>query len=357
MPTVLSHRENSIRAWRFQRPAWIPVSSGFPAPCWDYYGPEALEEIHASHAMVFPGYVRGSIWPDHLPVTAYTVAGKPYTDPWGCVWETRVTGMVGTVTRRPLSRWDDLAGLRPPDPETSDGLLPLDWKELAAGAAAARAAGRLVCFWLAHGHTFLRLQDLRGFENLLLDMADEEPRLPALIRMVEGFNAALVDRFLALGPDMIGIPEDLGSQSGPLVSPSCFRSYIKPSYLRLTRPIKEAGVLVHEHSDGRILDLVDDLIEAGGDVLNLQDLVNGIDDIRRAVKGRVAIDLDIDRQEITVKGTPRDVDDHVRECVEKLGSPEGGLSLSYQPWPPTPLENVRAVLDAMERYSTRWSSR
>ncbi len=355
MSTGISHRENSIRAWRFQRPAWIPVSSGFPAPCWDYYGPEALEDIHLSHPIIFPGYERGSIWPDHLPISAYTIAGRRYTDPWGCIWETRVTGMVGAVVSHPVSSWDAFTGLRAPDPETSDGLLPLDWKKLAAGAAAARAAGHLVCFWLAHGHTFLRLQDLRGFENLLLDMADDEPRLPALIRMVEEFNAALVDRFLALGPDMIGIPEDLGSQAGPLISPSCFRKYVKPSYLRLTRPIKERGVLVHEHSDGRILDLVDDLIEAGGDVLNLQDLVNGIDDIGRTVKGRVAIDLDIDRQEITVKGTPRDVESHVRECVEKLGSPEGGLSLSYQPWPPTPLANVRAVLDAMERYCTRWS--
>ena len=69
----------------------------------------------------------------------------------------------------------------------------------------------------------------------------------------------------------------------------------------------------------------------------------------------MAIDLDLDRQEITVKGSPRDVEHHVRECVEKLGSPEGGLSLCYQPWPPTPLENVRAVFDAMERFCTRWS--
>jgi uroporphyrinogen decarboxylase len=352
---AMTRRENTIRAYRFQRPSWIPVSSGFPAPCWEFYGPEALEDLHAAHPVLFPNYVRGSIWPDHLPISVYTIAGKPYTDPWGCLWETLVTGMVGSVRTHPLASWDALPGFHAPDPETSDGLLPLDWMKLAEWATGARAGGHLVTFWLAHGHTFLRLQDLRGFENLLYDMADDEPRLPALIRMVEDFNAALVERYLGFEPDMVGIPEDLGSQTGPLVSPAYFRKFIKPSYLRLTRPLKERGVIVHEHSDGRILELVDDLVECGGDVLNLQDLVNGIDDIRRTVKGRMAIDLDLDRQEITVKGSPRDVENHVRECVEKLGSPEGGLSLCYQPWPPTPLENVRAVFDAMERHCTRWS--
>jgi uroporphyrinogen decarboxylase len=351
----MTRRENLIRAYRFQHPGWIPVSSGFPAPCWEFYGPEALEDLHAAHPVLFPGYVRGSIWPDNLPISAYTIAGRPYTDPWGCVWETRVTGMVGSVRVHPLSHWEAFEGFASPDPGTSDGLLPVDWGKLAAWAQEARAGGHLVTFWLAHGHTFLRLQDLRGFENVLYDMADDEPRLRALISMVEEFNAALVERFLRLDPDMVGIPEDLGSQTGPLLSPAHFRKYIKPSYLRLTRPLRERGVLVHEHSDGCILDLVDDLVEAGGDVLNLQDLVNGIDNIRRVVKGRVAIDLDIDRQEITVKGNPRDIDRHVRECVEELGSPVGGLSLCYQPWPPTPLENVRAVLDAMERSCTRWS--
>jgi hypothetical protein len=112
---------------------------------------------------------------------------------------------------------------------------------------------------------------------------------------------------------------------------------------------------VHQHSDGYILDLMDDLVDVGGDVINLQDLVNGVDGIKRAVKGRLAIDLDIDRQESTVKGTPGDVDDHVRRCVQELGDSEGGLSLSYQPWPPAPLENIRAALDAMEKYRTWYS--
>lgn len=42
-----------------------------------------------------------------------------------------------------------------------------------------------------------------------------------------------------------------------------------------------------------------DLIEGGVKVINLQDLVNGIDWIAGKFAGKVSIDLDIDRQQIT----------------------------------------------------------
>lgn len=353
----MTHRENTLRAYRFGHPEWIPVTSGFPAPCWEFHGPDALEELLTTHPIMFPGYSRGSIYPDNLPIGPHTLKDEPYTDPWGSVWRTMMDGMVGAVAEHPLESWDSFDGFVAPDPEETDGMLPIDWEGLKK-AGGNRSDHYPFAVALTHGHTFLRLQDLRGYTNLIYDMADDEPRLWSLIKMVEVFNISLVNRFLQLDPDVIMIPEDLGSQTGPLLSPDLFRKFVKPSYLRITEPIKAAGILVHQHSDGAILDLFDDLMAAGGDILNLQDLVNGLDNIERVVKGRVAIDLDIDRQNITVNGTPADVRDHIQEAVRKLGSPEGGLSLCYQPWPPTPIENIRAVFDAMEEFSSfyTWGS-
>jgi hypothetical protein len=105
------------------------------------------------------------------------------------------------------------------------------------------------------------------------------------------------------------------------------------------------------HSDGNIRDLADDLVAGGVDVLNLQDLVNGVDWIAANLKGRVCIDLDVDRQHVTRFGTAGQIDALIREEVEKLGSPEGGLMLIYGLYPGTPMENVKAVMDAMERYA------
>ena len=113
---------------------------------------------------------------------------------------------------------------------------------------------------------------------------------------------------------------------------------------------------IYMHSDGDIRSLVGDLIDAGVFVFNLQDLVNGIDWIRDNLKGKVAIDLDIDRQKITVFGTPAEIDAHIRNAVATLGDREGGLLLKYGLYPGTPIENVRAVADAMERYAGYFSA-
>jgi hypothetical protein len=109
------------------------------------------------------------------------------------------------------------------------------------------------------------------------------------------------------------------------------------------------------HSDGDIRDLVDDLIDGGVEIINLQDLVNGIDWIAERLAGKVCVDLDIDRQRITPFGTPTRIDAHIREAVEKIGTPQGGLMMTFGFYPGTPLENAEAVMDAMEKYSTYYA--
>ena len=63
---------------------------------------------------------------------------------------------------------------------------------------------------------------------------------------------------------------------------------------------------------------------------------------------------DIDRQDITVFGTPEESAAHVHRCVEQLGSPQGGLSLIWGVYPGTPLANINAVARAMDECATMW---
>ena len=235
------------------------------------------------------------------------------------------------------------------------GIGPVDWEVERARVEAEKAAGGLSAGALRHGHTFLQLCDLRGYENLMYDFQDEDPRIFQLIELVEAFNMEIVRRYLDMGVDRMGYAEDLGMQVGPMLSPAHFRTYIKPVYQRLMRPAKERGVIVHMHSDGDIRLLADDLIEGGVQVINLQDLVNGIDWIASRFAGRICVDLDIDRQLVTAKGTPEQIDALIREEVSKIGGKRGGLMMTYGWYPGVPLENARAVMDAMETYALFYS--
>jgi hypothetical protein len=48
--------------------------------------------------------------------------------------------------------------------------------------------------------------------------------------------------------------------------------------------------------------------------------------------------------------TPAECDAHIREAVETLGSPEGGLWLKAEIGPDVPLENIAAICNGLEKY-------
>ncbi len=343
--------ENYRRAVQFETPESIPMSFHINGACWHHYPAGALEALMASHPRLFPDFDGGArTAPRRYSPNAR--AGEPYTDPWGCVWETTDDGVTGTVTGHPLADWAAFDDFRPPDPEVTNGRFPEDWTRVGERFRRTKAAGGMPMGGLPHGHTFLTLCDLRGYENLMFDMADEDPRLGRLIEMVEQFNLAVIRRYIDFGAEQISYPEDLGMQVGPMLSPEHFGKYIKPVYQRMMTPAREAGCLVHMHSDGDIRTLADDLIDGGVAILNLQDLVNGIDWIAENLAGRVCIDLDIDRQRITARGTPEQIDELIREEVTKLGSKAGGLMMIHGLYPGVPLANVKALMDAMETYAT-----
>ena len=346
----MDQRENILRAVRFEQPESIPMIFHINPACWYHYPQGALQDLMEAHPQLFPQFKRSEepVEPELLP---YARAGVEFTDPWGCVWQTAQDGIVGTVTKHPLASWENFESFRSPDPDRFDHWGSIDWSKKAREASQLGFKRQIAAGEIGHGHTFLKLTDLRGYQNLLYDMTDEEPRLERLIAMLEEFNLRLVQNYIREARvEWMGYAEDLGMQIGPMLSPVHFKKYIKPSYERIVAPAREAGCIVHMHSDGDIRSLVDDLVEVGFDVLNLQDLVNGIDWIRGNLSGRVCVDLDIDRQKITYGGTPEQIDALIREEVEKLGSKQGGLMMIYGLYPGVPLENARALMDAMERY-------
>ncbi len=345
--------ENYLKTVRFEFPDHIPMSFHINDACWKNYDPQTLLDLCEAHPLLFPDFQRPT---SPIPQTYRNVARRdePYTDDFGCVWSTTEDGITGTVTGHPLADWNRYADYAFPDPARCTGIGPIDWIEKERTLRLTREAGGLAFGALRHGHTFLQLCDLRAYENLMFDFADDRPEIHRLISDLEDFNAGIVSRYLEIGVDVMGYAEDLGMQRGPMVSPEHFRRFIQPSYRRLMKPARDRGTLVHMHSDGDLHDLIDDIVDGGVDILNLQDLVNGLDWIGRRFAGRTCIELDIDRQSVTALGTPLEIDQLIRSEVETLGSRQGGLMMIYGLYPGVPLENVEALMNAMERYSGYW---
>jgi uroporphyrinogen decarboxylase len=160
----------------------------------------------------------------------------------------------------------------------------------------------------------------------------------------------LVNKWLEIGVDMIGFHTDIGTQHGPMISPNSFRKHIKPLFMHLFQTIRRAGVHVYLSSDGNVLPIVDDLIECGISAHDPQLRANTLPGIVKAYRGKVFANVDLDRQGFPFC-TPQQMRDQVKEAVDAMALPEGGMGLIASFYDNiTPLANIRAVLEAMEDY-------
>ncbi|MCL2528356.1 MAG: hypothetical protein FWE42_08045 [Defluviitaleaceae bacterium] len=309
-----------MQAIRYQSPPEIPVSCHCLPSAWQAHGQDLI-----AVAKEYPDFL------PHIPDLDNLEAGMPptykygqHTDEWGCVWSNSQVGMESIVTGHPIKTREDIINMK--IPPNRDGRLP-------------------------HGFMYLRLLDLRGFEEAMIDFAEECDELQILIDKVEEYNRHQVAAIL---PDvkeggLVHFGDDLGIQHGLAIGAEKWRKYLKPAFTRIYAPIKKKGALIHMHTDGRVIDIMEDIVECGVDMINPQFRANGLDDLVKVCKGKIPINLDLDRQLFPV-ATPSQIDDHVRECVEALYMPEGGLALMVEVGHDIPLGNIVAIFDAVRKY-------
>jgi hypothetical protein len=268
-------------------------------------------------------------------------------DAWGCLWHYPGMGLDGQVVEHPLCDWEKLGQWQAP---SADDYVESILKEAAKNPdeKSFRPAN------LEHGFLFLRLTYLRGFENFMVDAAEDNPRLYKLCDIVTDYWYQIAKAHLDCGATHVSGGDDLGLQDRLPIAPDAWRKLIKPAYQKIFGLARERGATVRLHTDGYIVDIIPDLIEIGVTDLNPQDLVNGLDTLRKLAKEKVHISLDIDRQKITAFGTHEEIDAHIENCIQTLGSPQGGLSLIWGVYPGTPIGNIEAAIQAMEKYHDMW---
>ena len=303
----------------------IPTSVGILPAAWIKHR-ELLDEIVNRHPDLFDEQEDQR---DYDEVSQPKYLEGEHVDAWGCVWSNVKKGMAAIVTGHPAPTRESVHALKVPE-EDDD---------------------------LPHGFMYLRLADIRGFEEIMMDFAEEPPELRMLIDKVLEYNLRQVKWRLTniKGPEqVVNFGDDLGMQHSLPISPEKWRRYLKPCFAQIFGPIRDAGHYVYLHTDGHILEIIPDLVECGVNVINPQVGANGLENLARVCKGKVCVDIDLNRQMFPL-WTPEEIEAHVREAVEVLGSPEGGLWLKANIDDGVPLENVEAIFSALEKYCTHYS--
>lgn len=197
---------------------------------------------------------------------------------------------------------------------------------------------------------------LMDFENFSMNMFMD----PELIHEM---NDAYVDWALEVaqlsvscgGVDVFQISDDWGGMDSLLISPDhCREFFIKP-FERMVKGLKSLGHPVIMHNDGRIWDVLDDLVDTGISGFHPVEKAAGMDleKVKQKYSGRLCPIGNVNNKSTMVNGSPDDVKNETLECL-KIGAPGGGyiISTDHSLHDDIPLENVYAMINTAKKYGS-----
>ena len=272
-----------------------------------------------------------------------------WQDAWGTVWR-RLRGYTsGEVLRPAIPDWDAWRTYElPPHADESH-------YETFAASVRERHPEEFVK--AGGGGFFQHMQHLRGPANLFADLAEDNEGVNELADRLVERNLYSIERYVKAGVDCIACGDDWGAQDRLLIHPDMWRYFFKPRYARMFEVARDAGAHMWFHTDGWILEIIEDLIEIGVTVLNPQHACMGTQRVAQIAGGRVCIRTDIDRQWVIPYGTPDEVVAAVKEAIAAFGNFNGGVLLHGEVGQDVPFENIEALYSAFYEYGEyplRW---
>ena len=201
-------------------------------------------------------------------------------------------------------------------------------------------------------------QYLRGFEDWYMDIAADTKLAGILYDAVLDVNLAICQQILsAVGNDVdiVMTADDLGLQNGLMMSPEVYRQLVKPRhrrYFQLIHSLSPAKLLFH--TCGSVVDIIEDLVEIGVDVLNpIQVTAKGMTPqaLKHKYGDRLAFWGAMDTQQVLPHGSIANVQREVERRIEELGCGGGYvLGAVHNIQPDVPPENVLAMYRYAREY-------
>ena len=256
-------------------------------------------------------------------------------DEWGCVWENIGVSSLGEVKHPILREWADWNSLSIPDIRD-----PKRWESLEH--ARDQAGDR---FLMAYGVSlYERVHFVRGLENTWIDIHTAPKELGRLIDILVDMNLYSIDRFAEAGADGFMWGDDWGLQNRLMISPDSWRLIWKPRYARVFKVAHDAGLLTFLHSCGDITAILDDLIDIGLDVIQMDQQENmGLELLGQQFGGRITFWCPVDIQSTMAHGSPDDIRAYCRKLVSTLGRPKGGFIAKWYTDPAGAGHNQEAI--------------
>ncbi len=239
------------------------------------------------------------------------------------------------------------AQAKPINPQ-EDGLMPLVLRLYETMDERLQAQGLAIRMVCARG-PMTAASWLVGMTPLMMALATEPERTSKLLDTV----TTSIIRWLRAQLDVLREPEGimLLDDLVGMVSPQHYEEMIHPHLRRIFDAFD--GLIRVYHNDTPCPHLLESLAEANFEVFNFSHKVDAAE-VKAKMGHRVALMGNVPPLDLGVRGTPAEVAQWAKECLDK-GAPGGGMILSFGGGvsPGTLPENIDALVAAARRWPSK----
>jgi uroporphyrinogen decarboxylase len=192
--------------------------------------------------------------------------------------------------------------------------------------------------------------EMRGMDNVLVDYLVNREFIEAFYDRLYAFYTDYSLRAVRAGVDMITFTGDIAMQDRIIMGPETWREVDKPRMAKFVAACRRINpdVFLFIHSDGTIMDVMDDLVEIGFNVINpIQPECMDPVEVKRRWGDRITLHGGVSLQRTLPNGTVAEVRAEIENLIRTCGY-NGGLVVfpSNVIQPDTPVENIIACYHA-----------
>lgn len=315
----MNARENILRAIQCNAPRWVPDSM---------------------EATVIIG----------PPVTERPATAGP--DAFGVHWSYEAGAEGGTFptagghTIHDIHQWREQISI--PD------VASLDWSTVETEARKIDREASLVQGFVEMG-LFERSYLLLGMEEALMAYITQPDEMKPMLEALADYKIELITRFHQHAHlDMVWYGDDWGTQDRLFVPPEVWQAVIKPPTQRIYDCLKSLGILVNQHSCGKIDAIFGDMVEMGADVWNPCQPCNDLARLKQEYGAHIAFCGGIDSQFVLDRPgiTPVEVRAEVRKRIDEMAAGGGYIAAPSHGVPYDPAI-IEAMHDEIATYGRR----
>ncbi|MBN2851932.1 MAG: hypothetical protein JXQ23_04270 [Clostridia bacterium] len=305
--TAILSKEEVKKAIHFQNPLRPPVADGLPFSC------EFSDECH-----LLKSKYRDDVLNENITVGYFDA---PADDP-----EYRFAMSVSEVSKQiardnhpVISSWDQLDCFFKEFP----GYF---YQPSYDRVARLREAYPFQYLKVSFGHyLFWRLAELRGLQNFLVDLYENEDKLILVMDRLLDLYAMWSEKMKKAGADGIHGGEDIGTQLALFCNPTQFREIFKTPYRKLGEIIHGNGLDYWLHSCGNITDIMGDLIDCKVDVIHpIQVGAMNSEEIFKKYQGKICFHVGMDVQFLIPFEKEEVIYEEVKKRMRLFYSKSGG---------------------------------